>query len=292
MRISILVLAVCLGLGAIAGTAALAEEKHGWPTLSLTGGIYSFADETDLGSEPLYGVKLGYEINGDSLSNRLGVEAVYHYAKGTIKASQADIDASQIRLDVLYLFNPLKKAKNLTPFFAVGAGGLFVDGDLGSDTDPVVAYGLGCKFPLTSALSLRADVRHVLVFSAEQLDEFELTAGLHYRFGQPKKIKKQLQAVVDSDNDGIIDGKDQCPETPTGLKVNAQGCPLNPPDTDRDGVPDYLDRCPDTPPGYSVDDDGCLLDSDRDGVPDPFDQCPNNPPGFEVNADGCMKISN
>lgn len=265
-----------------------AAEKHGWPTLSLSAGMYSFDDTAALDTELSYGVKLGYEINGKSLKSRLGIEAVYHQINATLKEQDEDIKVSLLRLDILYLFSPIKKLKTLTPFLSVGAGGRFIDSDSGSDADPVAAYGIGFKLPLSSALAFRADARHILVFADEQINEFEYTAGLHYTFGKPKKIKKKSQAVVDADKDGVVDTKDQCPETPAGMEVGPRGCPLNPPDTDKDGVPDYLDKCPETNGEYPVDAEGCLYDSDNDGVPDVFDKCPNNPPGFKVNADGCM----
>lgn len=58
----------------------------------------------------------------------------------------------------------------------------------------------------------------------------------------------------DSDGDGIIDERDQCPSTQQGVIVDENGCPL---DFDGDGVPDSLDLCPETPVGTPVDDDGC-----------------------------------
>ncbi|GHB09773.1 OmpA family protein [Salinicola rhizosphaerae] len=90
--------------------------------------------------------------------------------------------------------------------------------------------------------------------------------------------------VVDSDGDGVPDDRDQCPNTPAGVAVDAVGCPL---DTDGDGVPDYMDQCPGTPAGVEVNAQGCPLDSDGDGVPDYQDQCPNTPAGAEVNSLGC-----
>ncbi|MGB7785636.1 MAG: hypothetical protein WBL27_05995 [Salinimicrobium sp.] len=49
---------------------------------------------------------------------------------------------------------------------------------------------------------------------------------------------------MDSDNDGVIDDNDNCPNTPEGVEVYTSGenagCPI---DTDGDGVPDYLDDC-------------------------------------------------
>ena len=44
-------------------------------------------------------------------------------------------------------------------------------------------------------------------------------------------------AEPDEDGDGVPDSRDKCPGTPAGVKVFANGCPL---DTDADGVPDYL----------------------------------------------------
>lgn len=93
---------------------------------------------------------------------------------------------------------------------------------------------------------------------------------------------------MDSDGDGVTDDKDQCPDTPKGVKVDAKGCPL---DTDGDGVPDYLDSCPDTPAGMEVDKWGCPLDSDGDGVTDDKDQCPDTPRGAKVNARGCWILA-
>ena len=89
---------------------------------------------------------------------------------------------------------------------------------------------------------------------------------------------------MDSDQDGVLDDVDKCPNTPLGVVVDKDGCPV---DSDKDGVPDYLDKCPDTPVGVVVDKDGCPLDSDKDGVPDYLDKCPDTPLGVRVDKDGC-----
>ena len=77
---------------------------------------------------------------------------------------------------------------------------------------------------------------------------------------------------TDKDGDGVPNKLDQCPNTPAGVSVDANGCPL---DTDKDGVADYLDKCPGTPSaakGY-VTEDGCPTDKDGDGVFDFEDVC-------------------
>jgi outer membrane protein OmpA-like peptidoglycan-associated protein len=92
------------------------------------------------------------------------------------------------------------------------------------------------------------------------------------------------QVYMDSDGDGVPDSLDKCPNTPQGVKVDANGCPL---DSDRDGVPDYLDKCPNTPAGVQVDKNGCPLDSDGDGIPNYLDKCPDTPAGVKVDQNGC-----
>lgn len=90
----------------------------------------------------------------------------------------------------------------------------------------------------------------------------------------------------DSDSDGVPDGIDKCPNTPWAMRLSTDkfGCPI---DTDLDGVPDYLDQCPNTPPDTKVDSLGCPLDSDRDGVDDASDLCPGTPRGIPVDNRGC-----
>jgi OOP family OmpA-OmpF porin len=102
-----------------------------------------------------------------------------------------------------------------------------------------------------------------------------------------KDVFYDVEVLLDSDGDGVVDEVDQCPDTPRGITVDARGCP---PDSDGDGVPDYLDRCPGTPPGVAVDSSGCPFDSDGDGVVDHLDQCPNTPKGATVNEVGCWSL--
>ena len=71
--------------------------------------------------------------------------------------------------------------------------------------------------------------------------------------GEAKSIAN-VAVIKDSDKDGVFDNLDKCPDTPAGVKVDPNGCPL---DGDKDGVPDYLDKCPQTPAGMPVDKEGC-----------------------------------
>ena len=62
--------------------------------------------------------------------------------------------------------------------------------------------------------------------------------------------------LSDADNDGVADGKDACPTTPKGVKVDVLGCN---PDSDNDGIRDYKDACPNSAPGVEVDAKGCEI---------------------------------
>jgi OOP family OmpA-OmpF porin len=93
-----------------------------------------------------------------------------------------------------------------------------------------------------------------------------------------------LMEQQDDDGDGVRNNQDQCPQTPSGVAVDDDGCPL---DSDMDGVADYLDNCPGTPQGVSVDANGCPPDADKDGVADYLDRCPGTPAGVDVDVDGC-----
>jgi outer membrane protein OmpA-like peptidoglycan-associated protein len=181
-----------------------------------------------------------------------------------------------------------------------------------------VQGALGLTFRITPAFSLFAQAgQHVIFADDDRLDGagtnqsssffatndryMQYSAGLTVNFGKPK----------DADGDGVPDRKDKCPDTPTGVKVDENGCPI---DTDGDGVADYQDKCPDTPglaalqgcpdadgdgvadgddkcpntpAGVRVDASGCPVDSDGDGVADYLDKCPNTPSGVKVDANGC-----
>ena len=91
-----------------------------------------------------------------------------------------------------------------------------------------------------------------------------------------------LMGCPDRDGDGITDADDKCPDV-AGLAA-LQGCP----DADGDGVTDASDKCPGTPAGVKVDANGCPLDRDADGVPDYQDRCPDR--AGPASNKGCPEV--
>jgi hypothetical protein len=57
----------------------------------------------------------------------------------------------------------------------------------------------------------------------------------------------------DEDGDGVSDFKDECHQTPSGVKVDKKGCPL---DEDKDMIPDYRDKELNTPKNMIANGDG------------------------------------
>ncbi|WP_424493718.1 thrombospondin type 3 repeat-containing protein [Salinimicrobium sp. GXAS 041] len=111
---------------------------------------------------------------------------------------------------------------------------------------------------------------------------------LHLRFGCGDD---NGEVPVDSDDDGVPDSIDECPNTEEDVEVDEWGCAVNgETDTDGDGIPDSIDECPDTEEGVQVDNVGCPIqenDADGDGIPDSIDECPETPTGVEVDNVGC-----
>ena len=107
------------------------------------------------------------------------------------------------------------------------------------------------------------------------------TSNYHfmYAFGVSGRLTKKKEPALipppppprDSDNDGITDDKDKCPNQAGVAKY--EGCPV--PDSDKDGINDDNDKCP-TVSGLAKY-QGCPVpDSDNDGINDEDDKCPNN----------------
>jgi len=94
-------------------------------------------------------------------------------------------------------------------------------------------------------------------------------------------VQVQAYEVNDTDNDGIQDSEDACPNEPSVL---TDGCPLpRTEDSDGDGLEDSADACPNE--AGSLQARGCP-DPDGDGVVGDADACPDQAGSEEEN--GCL----
>jgi OOP family OmpA-OmpF porin len=129
-------------------------------------------------------------------------------------------------------------------------------------TDLTATAGLGLKIRFgESPWSLRAEwrVRHAFASDNALTDQIG-SLGLQYTFGggssAPAAIASAPMVDADSDGDGVVDSRDACPNTRSGVVVDLTGCPQ---DADQDGVKNIQDKCPETPAGAMVDLNGCEI---------------------------------
>lgn len=154
------------------------------------------------------------------------------------------------------------------PFVRMGVGAIRNQGSsVASSTNVSYNAGLGFTHQLTSSgVELRTSAvwrysRYRPGLDGEKnLNDYEFNVGLVIPFGGTQKTQPKPVPVVatpaDSDQDGVPNSADQCPNTPAGVAVDARGCAL---DSDHDGVPNYRDRCPHTRPDTKVNQYGCAV---------------------------------
>jgi outer membrane protein OmpA-like peptidoglycan-associated protein len=209
-----------------------------------------------------------------------------------------DLDLANPTLNLRYKFSD--ESKKFRPYIMAGPGFLADNSETGLNFN----LGLGTKYYFKPATALYFDAGYIngieVTSGGKNIREnlWKATVGIEFDFG---KIK-------DSDMDGVSDSKDKCPNTPAGVAVDKNGCPI---DTDGDGVADYIDDCPTVAgltslkgcpdsdkDGVADKDDACpdvaglvslkgCPDADGDGVADKDDKCPNTPKGWKVDASGC-----
>ncbi|GAB6073577.1 OmpA family protein [Nautilia lithotrophica] len=179
-----------------------------------------------------------------------------------------DKNLKRALLNYEYNFNSHSK---LNPYYFIGAGYQWVKGNYKNAY--IADLGIGLKYKFTNQLNLFTELRGVRDFRNINT-HYSAMIGFLFNFGtnenepiksEPQNTQKQLSepiknkyqakpVVTDSDHDGVPNSIDKCPNTPSGVKVDKNGCPL---DSDHDGIPDFMDKCPDTPSGIKVNKYGC-----------------------------------
>lgn len=252
---------------------AFAEAEAGQGYFFVMGSYMD--DDTDRRVEDdLNGGQLGF---GYALNDAFNIEGFL----STAWADGDDQPDQEILVVGLELQRVFRRVERFSPYLLVSAGYLTND-TIGLPQDEGGTYSAGAGFLLDmfdSNIALRGEWEHrVDTSGVSDLNDNLISLGFQFPFGA------STPKFVDSDGDGVADGIDRCPNTPSGTPVDAYGCEL---DSDGDGVKDSRDKCPGTPAGVSVNADGCPMDSDGDGVSDDKDNCPGTPAGATVDANGC-----
>jgi OOP family OmpA-OmpF porin len=156
---------------------------------------------------------------------------------------------------IKYDLNKFLKTKRFSPFLETGGGYIFV----GEVSAGYFNLGFGAEYALGTNKKTLLFAQSLFRNSGEIYanDHFQHSVGIAFRFDKKGK---------DSDEDGIVDEEDSCPDTPGLPEFN--GCP----DTDGDGIQDAEDNCPKVKGLAEF--NGCP-DSDGDGIEDAADSCPD-----------------
>lgn len=190
-------------------------------TLSPSVGGYNFDGSQRLEDSPVFGLAVGY-----NLTERWAIEGAASYIAGEVTpGSEDNVDIYALSLNALFHFRPNRA---LVPYAAIGFGGLSMHPGGDSVERGLVNYGFGLKYFLTDDLALRADVRHILVRgdldqTGDTFNNLSYTVGLTFQLGGDRR---SIPAATnwDTDNDGVPDKFDRCPDTPQGAQVDGFGC--------------------------------------------------------------------
>jgi len=144
----------------------------------------------------------------------------------------------------------------------------------------VIPVGAGLSLKMSERMSLDASVNFVLSQvdidkTTEELNDnyafFNMSISYDLFTPKPSELdylKEKYYSDVnfdkmdlsDRDGDLVLDINDYCPGTPTGVKVDETGCPI---DSDNDGIADYMDKEKNSMSGAIVDEKGVTLKEDQ-----------------------------
>ena len=186
-----------------------------------------------------------------------------------------------------YKFNNnyvFKENAYVQPYLFIGFG----TNNMNHDWNTFFPWGAGLKIKCTKWLAVNLETTFKVNID-NSYNYLQHNAGFVFSLGKAvknkgeesvisnnKKVKNDLKDlevnnVLDSDKDGIIDANDECPFI-AGIQ-NLNGCP----DADADGIADSKDQCPNEK--GLVENSGCpiiIIDTDQDGIADKDDQCPDS----------------
>lgn len=174
--------------------------------------------------EGRWGFELGLSLDNFETGSEVGVD--YYRNSGGF--------------DLTYSFG---QRDAFTPFLIAGVGAGYNDVLPDSEDDWSLLANAGIGFvtgPLTrrGQIRFRAEVRYVYDDFADGYGEPRINLGLEIPLlelrGVTPPAEEQVKIVevevptglLDSDGDGVVDDRDECPGTPAGTRVDGVGCPL------------------------------------------------------------------
>ncbi len=243
---------------------------------------YRVDDDTSAGGQVFVGVDVSRSLSLEGYYADLGGAAV-----GKINGESAgDVGYQVYGISAVgYLLNSRKgsdyasgyddegkfRREGMSLYGRVGVGGMENDAQVKYERveDIHLTLGVGAEYGWKNGIAARAE------YTSYEEDAQMLSLALLKRFGNVDEIEEvpvpevveqkptpapvaPVRAAVnnDTDNDGVLNAADICPNSPQGAHVNDIGCVI---DRDRDGIVNEADKCPETPANTRVDENGCSL---------------------------------
>lgn len=160
-----------------------------------------------------YGGELGYRI-----TKPVELRVSYTRFEADVKNGSNVQGINQYNLDALYF-------PNEESFYVLGGVNAL---DFDADTEAALNLGLGYRQYFTDRLAAYGEVKGNYQFDEKYTDAIA-QVGLIYYFGKndaPVEPAVVYAAPVDTDQDGVINGTDECANTPMSDKVDAVGCTI------------------------------------------------------------------
>lgn len=199
-------------------------------------GTYIDADSDRLVDDDVVGGAIGF---GYSLSEHFNLE--FDMQKLNMDGDPSgnpDQDQTAVNLNLMNIYN---RSGLFAPYLLAGAGVVNTDIDDGSpDGDDLqLQGGAGVLTRLWGdRLSLRTEVLYRWQDASSSLSDVLVNAGFSVALGSKPVVATPVVAAAvvaapvvaaapkpsDTDGDGVVDGSDQCPDTPKGERVGPQGC--------------------------------------------------------------------
>jgi hypothetical protein len=264
----------------------LEEKKPFNPKFTLGTGFYTLtgdiqSDDSGIlrGTSPAYNYGMKFGITNNLDLSFLLMKSTFQ-ANNDIAEFKSEVDG--MGLHIGYSVNQLFKQSRISPLLTFGVQRLsYKTNDFDRESAIAIPFGLGIRINVTERLEFDAslnwsvgmgDIDHGVDDGSDGYKSFNIS--LHYDLFTPgpnsddEYFDDSYYADVDfaklenedEDGDLVLDVDDYCPKTPIGVKVDANGCPL---DDDNDGIANYIDQQKNTPEGSIVDEFGVRLTADK-----------------------------
>ncbi len=271
---------------------SLAEKQKNpfQPKFTLGSGIYTLTGDIQNNEDGVLKGKVGFNA-GMKFDFTKNIDLSFLIIKTSFSGNNGDeqfsSDLDGFGLHIGYTLNQFLKYSKITPTFALGVQRLGVLTTINDEKQKrvnafAIPLAVGLRMNITERLQFDIAMNFAMGMSdidMSQINEANadgyksLNFSIHYDLFTPAlapvdDFDDSYYADVDfaklesedEDGDLIPDMDDYCPQTPIGVAVNKDGCPL---DDDNDGIPNYLDNQKNTIKGSIVDENGVMLTAEK-----------------------------